>query len=154
MTSKSVQENTTLQKTNFESLIASTTLKEYTYLADVEEPSSTILEPIDLRNIAVTDEVTNTDSIEEVTMPPEIKIESSTMLISSTVSLISLVSTGVPPTSSSVDKITVKESETNDSMITTVVSDLANRAGVPEDTTLSEVVEGTTLLSAVQMGNR
>ena len=154
VTSKSVKANKTLQKIGLEMPIASTTLKVDTYSADVEEPSSTIIAPLDVQNNVLTEEVMNSDSIEEVTTPPEIKIESSTILISSTVPLISLVATGVPTTSSSVDETTSKEIETDPSIITTVVSDLANSRGVPEDTTLSEVAEGTTLLSADEIGKK
>ena len=95
-----------------------------------------------------TDEVTMSESVEEITTPPEIKIESSTVELGTAVVSTTLVLTEEPTTSGPIEELTTQEIKTESSSTTSFLT----TERVTEIPNFPDVAEETTTFTAIETG--
>ena len=119
---------------------------------DIEEFITTMKAPTDSPTTQVIEESPVRDSVQDITTPQEIKVESSTILLESTVPPPKSMATEELTTSNSMDEITTKLVETESLITTTAVPKFPTTEEEPVSTSVPETPEETTTLSQVEIG--
>lgn len=123
-----------------------------TTLSDIEESITTTKAPTEQPTTKAAEEAPVTDSIQDITTPPEIKVESSTILLESTVPPTNSMATDELTTSNSMDEITTKLIENESPITTTAVPSSPGTEEEPVPTSVPEIPDETTTLSEVEIG--
>ena len=93
-----------------------------------------------------------TESAEVITTPPEIKIESSTIVLGSTIPSTTLEATEAPTTSVSLEELTTQKIKTDPPSTTAAVTSIPTTEGITEVPNFPEVTEESTTLSPIETG--